>query len=376
MNDKAKEETFPGMREQTLSLEVTTRCNGYCAHCFARAGLSRHFSLSVTLAKEIITEGYEAGYRRLHITGGEPLLWKGLFETLDHSYGIGYKEVFINTNGTLLTGDINARLTTYKCLSISVSLDGTEVLHDRLRGEGSYKQIIRGVEKALDAGVAVYIYTTVRKALLQEIQHFAYELYRKFPGIKNLMFIQLIRVADDVFDLSEELLEPEDFLLLVKMVALLNLFGFRCVVNRNPLTNVVSKLIEMPWIPPVPPLYYEGSLIVMANRHISVVHSNRGSFDRYRPGMIRKVLASDAYRKTVAPDETTCPSCKYAQLCRENGMIRPSEWFRAMRTDIPYCKRVLERIIRFQSVSRDNPEGRETGVCRKDIQQRWLQEGL
>ena len=132
------------------------------------------------------------------------------------------------------------------------------------------------------------------------------------------------------------------------MVALLNVGGLRTIVKKNPLANVVSKMMEMPWIPRVPPLYREGCMIVMANRHIGVVHSSRNSLGRYRPGMIRKVLASDGYRRTVAPDEATCPSCKYAQLCKENGMIRPSEGYRDLNADTPYCRRVLDRIASAQ----------------------------
>ena len=151
-------------------------------------------------------------------------------------------------------------------------------------------------------------------------------------------------MTNGAFALSEELLEPEDFIRLVRMVALLNIGGFRAIVKKNPLANVVSKMLEMPWIPQVPPLYREGCMIVMANRHIGVVHSSRNSFGRYRPGMIRKVLASDGYRRTVAPDEATCPSCKYAQLCKENGMIRPPQGYGDLYVDTPYCRRVLDRL--------------------------------
>ena len=364
MNENVEDETYPGVSQERLGIEVTTRCNGACLHCFAHAGIPRRSSLSVDLIKEIIAEGYATGYRHLHITGGEPLLWEGLFETLDYGFGMGYKTVSMNTNGTLLTKDINSGLAAYECLSITVSLEGTEALHDRLRGEGSYKRTIQGIEQALDAGIDLTIYTTVIGSLLPELPYFVDDLYKKFPSIRSLILIQLIRMKAGVFALSEELLGPEAFIRLVQTVALLNLYGLRSVVKKNPLANVVSKLIEMPWIPWVPPLYREGCIIVMANRNIGVVHSGRNSFGKYRPGMIQKVLASDAYRKAVAPDETTCPSCRYVELCRESGMIRPSEGIRDTHDDIPYCKRVLERIARFQLASRDDSEGRDAGVCR------------
>ncbi len=85
-------------------------------------------------------------------------------------------------------------------------------------------------------------------------------------------------------------------------------------------------------------------MIIMANRKISLSHSSRDSFGKYEPGMIQRVLASDEYRKAVAPDEKTCPLCKYAELCMGNGMIRPSEWYWDIHPNLPYCKTVLDRV--------------------------------
>ncbi len=344
MKGNTAEKIRPGVRQEELSIEVTTHCNSSCLHCFARCGIPRHSSLPVDLVKEIMVEGYDAGYRHLHITGGEPLLWKGLFEALDYGFGVGYETIFLNTNGTLITEEISKRLAEYGRFSISVSLDGPEDLHDRIRGKGSHKRARLGIERAIDGGNDLIIFTTVTKSLLPQLPHFVNDLYKEFPAIGCIILIQLIRIANDVFALSEEFLEPEDFIRLVRMVALLNVIGLRTIVKKNPVANVVSKLLEMPWIPGVPPLYREGCMIVMANRNICVVHSNRNSLGRYKAGMIRKVLASDGYRRTVAPDQSTCPSCKYALLCKENGMIRPSQGYGDLYADTPYCRRVLDRV--------------------------------
>lgn len=349
MKGNTADEIFPGVGQEALAIEVTSRCNSSCLHCFARSDISRRPSLPVDLVKEIIVEGHDAGYRHLHITGGEPLLWEGLFEALDYGFCVGYETIFVNTNGTLITEEISKRLAGYGSFSISVSLDGPEDLHDRIRGKGSHRKTMRGLERALNGGNDCTIFTTVTKSLLPELPHFVNDLYKEFPAIDCLILIQLIRTTNGVFALSEELLEPEDFIRLVRMAALLNIGGFRTIVKKNPVANVVSKLLEMPWIPRVPPLYREGCMIVLANRHIGVVHSSRNSFGRYRTGMIRKVLASDEYRRSVAPDQDTCPSCKYAKLCKENGMIRPSQGHGDLYTDTPYCRRVLETIESTQA---------------------------
>ncbi len=272
------------------------------------------------------------------------MLWNGLFETLDYTFEAGYKTVFMNTNGMLLTGSISRALGAYDNLSISVSLQGPEALHDRDRGAGSYKRAMRGIEKALDAGLHVVIFTSIGKSLLPELPRFADDVYTKFPNVKRLTFIQIIRVEDDVFDLSKELLGPDDFLKLTRIVSCLNLYGYKADVLNDPLVNVVTKRMRMPWTPPSRALFRKGRLMVMANRDITLAHSSRDSLGAYEPGAIRDVLASEKYRDAVAPDETTCPSCTYRKPCRENGLDRPSSPYMDMRPEEPYCKRVLKRI--------------------------------
>jgi MoaA/NifB/PqqE/SkfB family radical SAM enzyme len=342
MNGSVEDKTCLSDRDECLSIEVTTYCNSSCSHCFVHSRISEHSSLSVDTVKKIIADGYNAAYRQLHITGGEPLLWEGLFTTLDHAFRMGYKTVTMNTNGSLLTEEVLSRFAGYNGLSISVSLEGPEELHDRLRGKGAYKKTILNIEKMLNAGIELFIFTTVGKALLPVLASFADDLYKKFPGIKLLTLIQLIAVSHDSFALSEELLDPYNFLQLVKAVSLLNLFGLRIHLKNNPLAGLVSTLIAMPWIPRAHPLYREGSMIIMANGNISLSHSTRDSFGKYKAGMIEKVLTSCEYQKSVAPDKTTCPSCKYNELCKENGLVRPSESHMSMNLGVPYCKRVLD----------------------------------
>ena len=344
MKGNVAPELSEAVRDECLSIEVTTYCDGECLHCFAQTGVAKRSRLPVDVVKGVIREGYDTAYRRLHITGGEPLLWEGLFTALDYTIGIGYQKVTLNTNGRFLTRDVAQRMAAYQNLSISVSLEGPEALHDRIRGKGSYKRTVAGIDNALEAGVDLAIFTVAGKTLLSLLPHFADEVYQRFPGIKYLTLIQLIAATDTGFALTEELLGPQEFLQLVQTAGLLNLAGLRTNVKNSPLSRVVSKLIDMPWVPPTYPLYRSGSIIVMANGNISLSHSNRDSLGKYAPGMIQKVLSSDEYRRAVAPDFSTCPSCKYTDLCRENGMIRPAERHMDLQPEVPYCKRVLDRI--------------------------------
>lgn len=42
--------------------------------------------------------------------------------------------------------------------------------------------------------------------------HFIQWAYQKFPGIKEITLIQLIRVSEDAGNVCNELLSPDDFL--------------------------------------------------------------------------------------------------------------------------------------------------------------------
>jgi MoaA/NifB/PqqE/SkfB family radical SAM enzyme len=291
----------------------------------------------------MVREGYEAGYRRLHLTGGEPLLWEGLTDILDYAFALGYEAAFLNTNGTLLTPSVSRRLAGYNGLSLSVSLQGLRRQHDRIRGKGSYDRAQKGIHHALSAGLPIHIFTTVSRSLIPDLPRFAEKLFATLPGIEQLTFIQLIRVSQDVFDLSKEVLRPDDFLRLVRMISLLNLYGLKVDLLNNPLAAVASRALKMPWVSRSPPLYRPGSVMITAERRITLAHSTTDHFGIYKPGILSKIINSADYCCAVSRDRLVCRNCIYSRICRIEGMVRPSEWYRDMFPQVPYCKRVLAK---------------------------------
>jgi MoaA/NifB/PqqE/SkfB family radical SAM enzyme len=291
----------------------------------------------------MVREGYEAGYRHLHITGGEPLVWHGLLRIFDYAFALGYQTAFLNTNGTLLTGNVSRKLATYSGLAISVSIQGPRRLHDCIRGKGSYDRALKGINNAMSAGLPVHIFTTVGKSLIPDLPRFAEGLFIALPDIKQLTLIQLIRVPADVFDLSKEVLSPDDFLRLVRMVSLLNLYGLKVNLLNNPLAAVASQVLKVPWVPPSPPLYQPGSVMITAEKRITLAHSTTDHFGIYEPGILPRIISSDDYCRAVSPDRLICRNCVYSRVCSVEGMVRPSEWYRDMFPQVPYCRRVLAK---------------------------------
>ncbi len=327
-----------------LSVEVTTHCNSCCSHCFVRARGPRRSSLSPGLVETLLREGYEIGYRRLHVTGGEPLLWDGLLGVFDYAFALGYQSVFLNTNGTLLTSKVSRKLAAYNGLAISVSIQGPKRLHDRVRGKGSYDKALKGANNALNAGLPLYVFTTVGRSLIPGLPHFTKRLFSALSGIKRLSFIQLIRVPEDVFDLSRELLSPDDFLRLVQMISLLNLYGLRVELLNNPLAAVAVKALKMPPIPLSAPLYQAGSVMVTAEKRVTIAHSTTDDFGIYEPGILTNIICSEKYSRAVSNDRLLiCKNCDYSHFCGSEGMLGPSEWYRDMFPTVPFCRRVLAK---------------------------------
>ena len=328
-------------KNNPLSIEVTTHCNSACSHCFVRARGSLRSSLDTHLVQAFVREGYELGYRHLHLTGGEPLLWEGLYEIFDYAFGLGYLTAFLNTNGTLLTGKVSRKLSSYHGLTISISLQGPKRFHDRIRGKGSFDKALKGIDLAMDAGLPVHVFTPVGRSLLPELPRFSEDLFVTFPGIKQLTLIQLIRVPEDVFDLSREVLSPGDFLRLVRIISLLNIFGFKTLLLNNPLAAVASRILGLPWVIRSPPLHRPGSVMLTVEGHLTLAHSTTEHFGTYEPGNLSAIINSDNYCRAVSEEQLICQRCEYISLCRIEEMMRPSEWSRDMFPQIPYCRRVL-----------------------------------
>ncbi len=350
MIDSISSEIQKSVSKENLSIEVTTQCTSNCTYCFVRSGRTGNQELDYKTALSVLTEGYELGYRHLHITGGEPLLWGHLFDVLCDAEKIGYESIFLNINGFLLDSKSANQLASIKGISLSISLLGFQEINDSFRGDGTFVKATRGIEIALNYTIPVYLFSVVGKSHLAHLPHFVKWTYQQFPGIQDITLIQLIRVLGDVVDVSQELLSPGDFVSLVNMISFLNMYGFSVTLLENPLANVVAQLLQLPWFSSPPHLCRPGRLTIRADRTITVAHSSPQSLGMYSAGELSRILISKMYKSAVEEDNSTCSSCNHKVVCCKAGLLRPSEPFRNMYEDIPYCKCVLDSLKKSQSI--------------------------
>jgi radical SAM protein with 4Fe4S-binding SPASM domain len=130
-----------------IEVRLDWRCNAKCKFCgvwkYDRDGM-----LPVARWKEIFTDLAAQGLARVLFTGGEPLLYPGFFDVIEHVDSLGVATSII-TNGSLL-GEANVKrlAALHALIDLTVSLDSARAdVHDEVR-------LMRGLFKRATAGMA------------------------------------------------------------------------------------------------------------------------------------------------------------------------------------------------------------------------------
>jgi len=197
---RRSEEARPG-RIGHLRISLTERCNMACTYCFQQHQFRGDQPvMSRERFADVMTwlvEQNDGCSPYVQYFGGEPLLEFDLIRYGDsllrdaRAAGRieGYRQS-ITTNGTLMT-DETARFLVDSDFDVAFSLDGWEELNDSARvfknGRGTYRAVMKGIERYRRAGGAVSLLITPRAnnvAMLPRIaRHFADDLGAASIGI-------------------------------------------------------------------------------------------------------------------------------------------------------------------------------------------------
>lgn len=101
--------------------------------------------MSYATAKGKMMEMYKKGARVCYFEGGEPTLWKDkdkdLNDLINLAKEIGYFTIGYTTNGTNVIFEQSD--------VISVSLDGPEDIHDKIRTKGVFNTLMNNLKKPI-----------------------------------------------------------------------------------------------------------------------------------------------------------------------------------------------------------------------------------
>ncbi|MFH1646538.1 MAG: mycofactocin radical SAM maturase [Chloroflexota bacterium] len=144
-----------------LTWEITHRCNLKCVHCLSASSRESPGELGFDECKAIVDQLAELKVFEINFGGGEPLLKDFFLPLLRY---IHEKEIVtcVSTNGTALTDEAVDCFAGSPLMNIQVSLDGaTPEVNDRIRGEGTFHRIIRGIERLAGKNIPLSINTVV-----------------------------------------------------------------------------------------------------------------------------------------------------------------------------------------------------------------------
>ena len=153
-----------GRRITYLRLSVTDKCNLRCRYCLPHPlKIGREEILSFEEIIRIVKLLTEIGIKKVRLTGGEPLVRKGIEKLIEsiHPY---VEELVLTTNGVLLANFIHKIKKYIK--RINVSLDTlSEKKFFEITGGGNIRSVLDGIFKSKEEGIHIKINTVVLKGV-------------------------------------------------------------------------------------------------------------------------------------------------------------------------------------------------------------------
>ena len=168
-------------RLRWLFFEITDRCNLECAHCGSSC-TSGGKALTVSDIEKTL-KSIPQEKPAVCLTGGEPMLHPAFFDIAGLVRNMGFYWG-MTTNATLIDDAAAERLKLAGMSTVSVSIDGMEESHDRLRRrQGAWKKALHGLQALQNAGFEPQVTTVLHRENFDELDRL-YELLRSM-GVRS-----------------------------------------------------------------------------------------------------------------------------------------------------------------------------------------------
>ncbi|HEY0785831.1 MAG TPA: GTP 3',8-cyclase MoaA [Acidobacteriaceae bacterium] len=191
-----------GRRITDLRVSVTDRCNYRCIYCRTGDESTTFAELPMAEYLRLIRVFVSLGIEKVRLTGGEPLLRKGLVELVQElswlRTGAGTPlDVAITTNGHLLAG-LAQPLRDAGLSRVTVSMDAVEpeTFARITRVPGSYPKVLAGVRAAQRVGLGPVKINCVLLRGFNEEQILPFARFSREEGV-IVRFIEFMPLEED-----------------------------------------------------------------------------------------------------------------------------------------------------------------------------------
>jgi radical SAM protein with 4Fe4S-binding SPASM domain len=202
--------------------EITLKCDLACRHCGSRAGHARPDELTTEECLDVVRQMADLGVKEVTVIGGEAYLrddWTDILRAI-RERGMS---ATMTTGGRGITADRARAASAAGLESASVSIDGLEATHDRLRGvPGSFRAALDAMRHLQGAGVRVATNTQINRLTVPDLPELLEAIARAGAHSWQVQLtVPMGRAADE----PEVLLQPYE---LLELFPLLGRLKDRC----------------------------------------------------------------------------------------------------------------------------------------------------
>jgi len=223
-----------------VQLHLLNSCNLKCRHCYDWKTPVTSLTFEQNL---VVIDNFIAFLKKMEmdgeisLTGGETLMYDRLIELIDY---IKSRDVFIKpyilTNGTIIPKADLLDCLVRNDAGVQISIDGTETIHDEIRGTGNYRKAIAGIKKYLAVGLKVSVHYVIMRRNVKAILEFVKEM--EVLGIKRVNFSSLVPIGPGA---QEEMLTPAENRDVIESVASLQKKCSIDLLSTRPLWSTVGS---------------------------------------------------------------------------------------------------------------------------------------
>jgi cyclic pyranopterin phosphate synthase len=195
-----------------LRISITDRCNLQCRYCVPQELIPQLSHADIWTYEEILKAVRVAtrlGISKVRVTGGEPLVRKGVYEFLHKLVAIKHlKDVSLTTNGVLLRDNLE-KIQAAGISRINVSLDTlNRTKYQDITGFDEFERVWQGIEKAHRMGfypikLNIVALRGINEAELVEMARLSF----RYPF--HVRFIEYMPIGQADFNPDSLLLVPE-----------------------------------------------------------------------------------------------------------------------------------------------------------------------
>jgi len=196
--------------------ELTLKCDLACGHCGSRAGRARPDELDTAACLDLVAQMAALGVLEVTVIGGEAYLHNDWL-TIVRAIRDAGMHCSMTTGGRGITAELARAGAEAGLRNASVSIDGNEATHDRLRGvTGAYRSALAAAGHLKAAGIALSVNTQINRLSMRELPDVLETIIALGARAWQIQLTVAMGRAGDAPDL---LLQPEDLLELFPLLA-------------------------------------------------------------------------------------------------------------------------------------------------------------